>query len=221
MKPHWLLLPACLLLTACATTTPPSKPAKPERKAYLLGEVIPDMTGRRPELVPGALPARVRYRFASNETVNTMADRLTQALTTGDARMCGDITLVHPGAWTVLQPRKTVASKDAGELRMFNPDEGLKNGANSGRAGKFLRSRAESANLVRELRAVLAEHGGFEVHALTTIEMQKWWVYIGFDIEEPVYVVATRDGRYKFVIGLIDDQTIFVVDELNSLPDAY
>lgn len=221
MKPHWLLLPVCLLFAACATTTPPTKSTKPSSKAYQLGEVIPDMTGRRPELVPGALPARVRYHFSSNETVNTMADRLVQALTTDDDTLTSDVTLVNPGAWTVLKHRNTIGKKDAGELRIFDPTEGITLGSNSGRAGKFLRNRAEAAILVHELRVLLAEHDGFDLRALTTMEMLKWCVYIGFDIEEPVYVAATRDGGYKFVIVLSSKHQIFIVDELNSLPDAY
>lgn len=183
-----------------------------------MGDAFPSMADRRSDLVPEALPSRVRYLFSPGTVVDRLADRLGTALSTGDASVFGDVVMVQPGAWSVLKKRSSLGTADSGELRLIMPDEISTLTPETGLAGKFLRSREQVVLLAKELCAVLAEDGGFEIRAFTTSEMAKWWIYIGFDIEEPVFVVATKDGKYKFVVGFVDDH-IFIVDELNALPD--
>ena len=71
--------------------------------------------------------------------------------------------------------------------------------------------------LAAEMARLLKEDGGFHVRALQTREMARWWCYIGFDIEEPVYVVETEGKHYRFIVTLVDG-AVFAVDELNGLP---
>jgi len=217
----------CTLLVSCAAVDTTNAPAQTEaRKAYVTGDQFPDMTGRNPDLIPELLPARVRYKFADNDTVNRTAERLKSDLVSGDATAFGSVILLYPGAWRVFKPRGIVGQKDAGELHIIDPKrlpkvdpkQGLEGLNQDSMPGKFLRSKNESALLAKEMSAVLAADGGFVVRSLSTLEMAKWWIYIGFDIEEPVYVVASNGGRYKFVVGFARSE-IFVVDELNSLPD--
>jgi len=210
-----------MLAVSCATPPPPQVEAKKEvPKAYVRGEPIPDMTTRRPELVPQVLPARVRYRFSDNAVVNRLADRLGSALSKGDTSVFGNVVMVQPGAWTIVKSLGPIGKKGTGELRIIDPKQGFKNGLESGMAGKILRGSEETTRLANTITAIVAEDGGCEIRALTTDEMAKWWVYIGFDIEEPVYVVASKGRRYKFVISFVKDDKIFIVDELNALPDA-
>lgn len=224
MKLAASLVAVCLLTVSCATNTPTPAPKaeakKVTRKPYVIGEKFPSMAGRRTELIPQALPNRVRYQFSENAEVNRLADRLNVALAAADASIYGNVVMIQPGAWKLLKPRGTVGKNNAGELRMIDPKQGFNAGLESGLAGKFLRSKEDVASLAQELRTMLADDGGFEVRSFTTEEMAKWWVYIGFDIEEPVFVVATKGGRYKFIVAFVKDDHVFVVDELNALPDA-
>jgi hypothetical protein len=48
--------------------------------------------------------------------------------------------------------------------------------------------------------------------------MAKWWVFIAFDIEEPVLVIETAGGGYLFVLHF-SATGLLAVDELNALPD--
>jgi hypothetical protein len=218
MKSQLLLITLCILVASCATPpTPKAEVKKTERKSYVIGDSFPDMNGRRPELVPQSLPKRVRYRFSEDSVVNRLADRLSAALASGDASLFGDIVMVQPGAWSVLKNRGKIGKDGMGELQMIDPKQGLKDG---GMAGKFLRTKEEASALSKAICTILAEDGGFQVRSFTTREMAKWWVYIGFDIEEPVFVVETKGGKYKFVIGFVTDDHVFIVDELNALPDA-
>jgi hypothetical protein len=225
VKIKLLLAVLAALLTSCATVAPApapfaAKPKEPPRKAYVAGETFPDMTTRRPELVPQALPPRVRYRFSEGAAVNRLADLLRQGLATGDAALFSNVILVHPGAWAVLKERGKIAAKDSAEMHILNPAQIAKRDLGGGLAGKVLRSKDDSATLAKELSAMLSEDGSFEVRSFTSVEMAKWWVYIGFDIEEPVFVVTSNGGRYKFVIGFGSGDQVFIVDELNSLPAA-
>lgn len=43
------------------------------------------------------------------------------------------------------------------------------------------------------------------------------WTFIGFDIEEPIYVVETKARGYRFVVGFLRDK-VLIVDDLNGLP---
>lgn len=224
-----LPLPALIgfLLASCSTVGTTSAPPQTEApKACVAGDQFPDMTGRNPDLIPELLPIRVRYKFADNDTVNRLADRLKRDLTSGDASLFGNVILLYPGAWRVFKPRGIVGQKDAKDIRILDParlskadpKQGLNGLLSNSPVGRFLHSQEESALLAKELAAVLAGDGGFVVRSLTTLEMAKWWIYIPFDIEEPVYVVASKGGRYKFVVGFAKNKVI-IVDELNSLPE--
>lgn len=72
---------------------------------------------------------------------------------------------------------------------------------------------------VNEISQLLKDDGGFQVRSFTTAEMRKWWVYIAFNIEEPVFVVESKGHKYKFIMGFVNDSSVYVIDELNALPD--
>ena len=48
--------------------------------------------------------------------------------------------------------------------------------------------------------------------------MAKWWIFIGFDIQEPTLVLETKDKKAQFIFGFVNRQAV-VLDELNKLPD--
>jgi hypothetical protein len=47
--------------------------------------------------------------------------------------------------------------------------------------------------------------------------MQAWWTFIGFDIEEPTFVLETKGGMYRFIVDFLHGH-VFLIDELNALP---
>ena len=220
MRSAPLLTLPLLLLAACASGPAPSATAPtPRSHAYVAGETPPPQTGRPAGLVPGALPRRVRYHFADDATVTRLADRLQAGLTAGDPKLFGDLVLVQPGAWSHLQAHITLSLADAASLSMMDPSQDIKAQIQGGGGlqGRMFRSPHAMLRLAEEMKRLLDADGGFTVRALSTDEMAKWWIYIAFDIEEPVYVVATSSGKYRFIVTFNQDK-VFSIDELNGLP---
>jgi len=214
--PLYLLM--ALLLTSCATS--PQSAVSQHSSAsrlYTQADVFPLLPGRQPDLIPAPLPPRVRYRLADDATVNRLAARLAAGLTSADPSLYGDLVLVQPGAWSHLKSNLTLDLKDAANLTMMDPAQGVKDGLENGLPGRVFRSRHAVELLAAELSRRLREDGGFHVRALKTREMAKWWIYIGFNIEEPVYVVASEGGKYRFIVTFSRDR-VFGLDELNGLP---
>lgn len=177
------------------------------------------MPNRPVELVPGALPARVRYCVADDATVVRLAGRLKAALESADPTIYGDTVIVHPGAWIYIRNDLHLDAQDAIMLHMVDPasiPNAIAQGG--GRPGRFFRTKHAMALLAPEVSRLLHDDGGFKVRALQTAEMTKWWKYIGFDIEEPVYVVESAGRQYRFVFGFSHDR-VLILDELNGLPD--
>lgn len=192
---------------------------KDARKVVVAGGPTPEMSGRRQELVPGAIPNRVRYMFSPNEVVNRVADILTKGLTSGDANLYADSVWLQPGGWKVLKAKCAICSKDKSKMSVIDPNDLQKGKLEGGLEMKFVRGKDDLAILAKTIAKLLEEDGGFAVRALTTDEMAKWWVYIGFDIEEPVYVAASKGGKYRFILEINDKNTAAIVDELNALPN--
>ena len=226
--PTVALVASLLLLAGCGTALvtstepgPASRPAAPRPKAYTAADALPPMPNRPPELVPGAIPARVRYRVADDATVTRLAAQLQTALAAGDPAIYGDVVMVQPGAWIYLRNDLTLDTKDAATMTMVDPGQAMdqiKNGG--GYSGRMLRTPHAIGLLAPEVAKLLREDGGFRVRALATAEMTKWWPYIMFDIEEPTYVVETTGGHHHFVVGMSHDK-IFSLDDLDGLPNAH
>lgn len=225
--PAFFVASSLLLLVACNTdvVSPPpasgkSAAASSRPKAYTARDALPAMPNRPPELVPGALPARVRYRVADDITVAHDAALLKAALESGDTAIYGDVVMVQPGAWIYLRNDLTLDLSDAGELTTMAPGQltqQLTQGG--GMKGRFFRTKHAMDLLAPEMAKLLREDGGFQVRALKTDEMAKWWTFIAFDIEEPTFVVETKGGHHHFVVGLVHDK-IFILDDLDGLPNA-
>jgi hypothetical protein len=102
---------------AAAAKPAPPPPAKPAptlvRRA---GEALPNMTGRPAVLRPGALPAGIRYKFASDADVvkaaALIAQQLLAASPTGD-KFFAPAVLVQTGAWKRFRPSRVHPPKEA------------------------------------------------------------------------------------------------------------
>jgi hypothetical protein len=174
------------------------------------------MAGRPPDLRPEPLPRPVRYKFVDDGTVVDAARKvadylLAPALPAG--RIFGDSAMIQPGAWTRLRDAKLVLK----EAKPFHSSVRLKRGTIV-LDGVSVSDPAELDAIVATLRQIISADGGGKVRALRSAEMAKWWVFIAFDIEEPVLVIETAGGGYLFVLHF-SATGLLAVDELNALPD--
>jgi hypothetical protein len=189
-----------------------------KRKTYVSGDVIPSMVDRKPELVPQAIPVRVRYVFAPNATVNTAAEILRKGIENADASLFADSIMLQPGGYKLF---KGSCNLGESKIKTIDPTNITKSGIDGGLQMGFVRNKAQILAMSIQISKLLKEDGGFDVRALQSEEMGKWWIFIGFDIEEPVFVLASRNGKYKFVVELNLKNQIAIMDELNALPDRY
>ena len=201
--------------TAEAKPAPPP-PAKPTtmlvRRA---GEAVPAMTGRPAVLRPGALPAGIRYKFASDADVVKAADLIAQQLLaaspTGD-KFFAPAVLVQTGAWKRFRHSRVHPPKEAFVLTNMTTISGKSYKQES----CVLRDTDEIAELYEKLREAIAKDGGGTVRALQTEEMSKWGLFCSTEIEEPVLAVETKGRKHLFIVGFARAGAV-LLDDLNNL----
>lgn len=189
----------------------------PNPAASSSADAAPAMTDRPKTLRPGALPARVRYAFAPDETVLAAA-AATEALLLAPAEPDGAAyfetsVLILSGAWHHLAD---IAALQGTKPLISQIELGPKVVALEGR---MLDNAEQLAQSARRIRALLAADGGGTLRALRSAEMNRWWTFIGFDIEEPVFVVESKGGKYTFIVGWLEHH-VFCFDELRALPQG-
>lgn len=178
---------------------------------------MPNLDGRPFELRPGNIPDRVTYKFGDDAKMIDTAQAVRRQFLddTPPATLLFDATVkIHPGAWKALNAGGVLGKKSG------TPTGGV---AKIGRRtlrleGMIVRDKDERAILERLLRDTIKADGGGVVRAMRTEEMDKWWTFIGFDIEEPTLVLETKKQKHLFVI-YFDRFGVVVLDELNGLPD--
>jgi hypothetical protein len=176
----------------------------------------PAYADRPVELRPGELSSRVRYKPATDEVVIGAAARIQSRLlaaTPGDGALFGDVVLVGCGAWQYFRNEPDIGHKDSKPVTGRIPT----NKKVVQLDGRLLQDAGEIATLEQKLRAMIQHDGGGTVRALRTDEMDKWWAYISFDIEEPVFAVESKGGRYLFIVSF-GKEGAFELDELHGLP---
>lgn len=183
-------------------------------KAITAKDKPPEMAGRPEYLRPGKLPRRVRYVFYPDAEVVAAAKK-TVAMLLDPKRpelklYAGDAMFIQSGAWSylsdlpVLQQAKHFGAKIAIGSRTLELD------------GRMLSTSKEFTTAIDALRSLIAKDGGGSVRALSSLEMDLWWTFISIDIEEPVFVIQTAGGKYRFVVSFNKDH-VFGFDELNYL----
>jgi hypothetical protein len=136
---------------------------------------------------------------------------LLDASSAAHAPIAAKILAVQPGVWTQVSHLPELQSVKA----MRSPVELA--GRIASLEFAFLNDAQQSAVVVKEVRSLIAADGGGTCRALRTGEMNQWWTYIGFDIEEPVFLIETKGGHHRFVVGCRDNE-VSLVDDLNRLP---
>jgi hypothetical protein len=207
-------LPCCLLiafLVGCQT-----KPSSQSSGRTLFlgatsdakgGEFIGEKPTSRPaDLCPGDIPSRVRYKSSDDRTVIAAADRLKEALNGSESLIFESSVLVFPGAWSNFRLTGSVGLKDAKPMTHLGND-------GSSAAGMYLSNLGELLSLQKYWIQSIKKPA--VVRAMTTQELRKWWIYIPFDIEEPIFIVEDADGARKYVVSFGKTGKIGLLDELN------
>jgi hypothetical protein len=187
---------------------------KPNPKAIGAADNPPDVSHRPEALRPGALRGPIRYKFSSDDEMIRGVDVVTKAfLSSGpvDPAWCAKSLIINPGAWGRLAHIPELAAEKP--MHASIPGKGKTVVLD----GRFVEGPEKLKLALGSLRKLIADNGGGTIHALTTAEMVGWWPFIGFDIEEPTYVIETKRHAHRFVVSLIHDQ-ILIVDDLNGLP---
>jgi hypothetical protein len=195
------------------TPVPPAQPTPTlVRRA---GEVLPDMAGRPAVLHPGALPAGIRYKFASDDEVSKAADLIAQQLLAAmptDDKFFAPAVLVQTGAWKRFRHSRTHPPKEAFILTNTITISGKSYKQES----CVLRDVDEIAELQQKLKDAIAKDGGATVRALHTEEMSKWGLFYSTLIEEPVLAIATKGRKHVFIVGFATGGAV-LLDDLNNL----
>jgi hypothetical protein len=194
-----------------AMTVVPSEGETPVKKD------IPNLDGRPFELRPGNIPDRVTYKFGDDAKMIETAQSLRRQFLddTVPATPLFDSTVkIQPGAWKALNAAGVIGKKSN------TPTGGV---AKVGRRtlrleGMIIRDKDERLVLEKLIRDMVRKDGGGVVRAMRTSEMDKWWTFIAFDIEEPTLVLETKKQKHLFVF-YFDRFGVVVIDELNGLPE--
>ncbi len=187
----------------------------PNPEALSARDMAPDMLGRPIHLRPGKLPRRVRYQFKSDGEVVAAAQLVNSTMldpsTAADAPIAGKVLAVQAGVWAQVSHLPVLKSARVvhGALELPKRIARLESA--------FLSDAQQSAAVVKEVRSLIAADGGGTCRALRTDEMNQWWTYIGFDIEEPVFMIETNGGHHRFIVACHDNK-ISLVDDLNGVP---
>jgi len=224
MKQLIFLAALCVTLSGCQTDNPKPYSAHVNRptpkilitKAYGVGVPLPKQSARPPELVVDVIPAPVFYHFCDDATIVLYAETLRHTLEEKGHGAFGNVLLVSPGAWNLMRPLVGMPRGVIVEVLIVRSIKGLNSSILEGRLTDDVPG---IDRIAVALRAMLREDGGYGIRGLRAEEMAKWWVYRTSDIMEPSYVVETKGGYYKFVIGFGSDGKISSIDELNALPD--
>ena len=188
---------------------------QPNPHALSATDKVPDMAGRPVILRPGKLPRRVRYQFQPDAVVIAAAERVTKLLLgappVDSAAVFKEQVMLAPGAWTRLKNVPSLADTKPFISNCEFRNQVLK------LEGRIVGKPEQFATAINEIRQLIAADGGGTVRAFTSDEMQAWWTFIGFDIEEPTFVLETKGGMYRFIIDDLDGH-LFLIDELNALP---
>ena len=205
------------LLTSIGMADSTLNGAKNGRKPFPAGSPPPEMSDRKPELVPQPIPPGILYVYAPNSVVNQVATRLATALESEDASICGSTLFLQPGVWKLFKGKYEIGKKNFSTMGMVDPQSLKKDGVKGALESVFLKDSNEIKIAFVAVAQLLKSDGGYEIRAFTANEMKRWWAGIAFNLEEPLFIVASKGGNYKFVLGFVDDSSVYVLDELKTL----
>jgi hypothetical protein len=176
---------------------------------------LPAMAARPEHLKPGKLSPRVRYKFVADDEVVAAAERTEKLFLSPEppdwAAHFDSVAFLQPGAMKHMadlpglngsKPMIAQVELRAGVAKL---------------EGRLLNATDQFVPVAGRIRELLATDGGGTVRALSSAEMNHWWTFIGFDIEEPVFAIESKGGKYVFIVGWLRNH-VFCLDELKALP---
>lgn len=199
-----------LIFAGCAT------PPQPEQRKILYIASTKDAPdgalvgkvgeGRPDELKPGAIPKRVRYKAVEDERVVRCANLLRESLTTGENKIFGDFLMMFPGAWSDMK-RIPGLNIERSTHASFPRDNGRTDD------GRIFKENAQGGLFLAHMIRVVEKN--FKIRALTTDELARWWIYIPFDIEEPIFILQSEDSTRRYIVSFNDEDKVSLLDELS------
>lgn len=201
---------------------PTAIPMANKSAALSADDQMPLMNDRPDALKPSPLPPNVKYVFASDATVVAAAKRLEKYLASDNvdgAAMFKDSLFVLPGAWTIATASSQFGKTDATMIKNMIP----LGGKLITFSGCVMGNAEEMNKLGEYIKQLIINDGGATIRTLNSAEMAKWWIYIGFNIVEPVFAAESKGGKYVFIFAFSSKfpDCLNLIDELKTLPDAY
>lgn len=134
--------------------------------------------------------------FLSGKT--TAQSLLSPALATG------------PGLWQELVNQSLVTSDAGKRLHHIIPEHNL----NIDYQGRIFQQSEPMVTALNHVREQLNQDGQFVIRHLSHGELNRYWGFIAYDIEEPIFVVES--ARRKFLFDLKKNQTLFYLDDYSN-----
>jgi hypothetical protein len=185
-------------------------------RAYPKSNTGGPVAQRSAEMRPGEIPAKVRYQYADNASVEEAAGKVSRHFLNADEAgkpIWAPNVIVQSGAWSLFKGDSLLGNYDAVRYTARVPT--LSKAVDLPQI--LLRNSEDIGELDTDVRKTVAADGGATVRALKSDELKMLWQYIPYDITEPIFVLETRNGGHRFVIGMNLDG-IAMVDELISIP---
>lgn len=165
------------------------------------------------KLSPTTIPPGITYITASEQSLHDAAERVKRVLDpgyTGNEHIFKDWVICGPFIWPALAGQGELGWRDAVDLlTRLNL-----NGRNKLLQGKALTNDNELSSLEWDLRRLLDREGGFILRALDQEELQVYWGIVGWNIQEPIFILQTQS--HKYVMEFRQGSAVYV-DDLEGL----
>jgi len=178
-----------------------------QRMTTAEGQSLREQTNERP------VPKEIVYIPVDDATNARFRKRLETVFApdySGNDLIFGETIICGPFLWKAILRAKAMDADTGIPVKMVIP-QGEKVIELQARG---IKPRAAIDTFERYLRALLAEDGGFTVRKLNPDEMSIYWAMIPYDIEEPVFILESRN--HLIIMDFAED-TILHVDDYQNI----
>lgn len=170
------------------------------------GEMLGSAENSRPEnLKINQIPDRVRYVSISDEEMIEAEAKLTGMINRINKSEFGERLLVFPGLMKTINNAIDTSGVHGKEVKVVLNFQGQ----NKTYYGGLFDSN-EGKRKIWNALVDLINKTPIRIRSLNTEELSLWWMYIPFDITEPIFTVNDR-----FIVGMNSNYEITVVDDIS------
>lgn len=160
-------------------------------------------SAQEPWGAPAQVPPEVRYQTTDANSWQGAADLLRRVLASdyaGEQGIFGKVVAVGPFLWERLRQEPRFLAPD-GPPMVVQP---------YGVVGKGFRTPEGIRMVEADLRAQMAQDGGFRLRRPTREEIALYWALIPFDIVEPLFIAET--AHHKYLLHFVEGRVLTVDD---------